>query len=70
MKLESSKLRRVLCALDVDRSGSTALAMASLLGERFQASVDALYAPPAEEHSAQERLSALVASATRKVSVT
>jgi nucleotide-binding universal stress UspA family protein len=85
MKLESSRLCRVLCALDVDRSGHTALAMASLLGERFEASVDALYAPPprlsvpansaeqvqrlVHEHAAQERLATLVACTTRKVRV-
>lgn len=79
MKLESSRLCRVLCALDVDRSGNTALAMASLLAERFQASVDALYAPPLsilanqaeqlQRTAAQERLATLVAFTTRKVRV-
>jgi nucleotide-binding universal stress UspA family protein len=84
MRLETSRLRRVLCALDVERSGSTPLTMASLLAERFHASVDALYASSPvvpfpnradrvkrliTDHNAQERLSGIVASMTRKVCV-
>lgn len=83
-KLESSRVRRVLCAVDVARSGSTSLAMAALLAERFHASVDALYAPPRDEvigdragrvqrliteHNAEERLFGLVAAVKRKVCV-
>lgn len=74
----------MLCALDLERPGSASLGMASLLGEYFEASVDALYATPprcftasapeqiarlVNEHTAQERLSAVVASVTRKVRV-
>jgi nucleotide-binding universal stress UspA family protein len=84
LKLETTRIRRVLCAVDVERSGATSLAMASLLGERFHASVDALYATSPvstftnrvervkvliSQHSAQERLSGIVASVTRKVCV-
>lgn len=84
MKTEAPKVRRVLCALDVARSGSTALSMASLLAERFHATVDALYATPAvpkfdgrtahverliHEHNAQERLSGMLAAVKRKISV-
>ena len=83
MRLETSRLHRVLCAVDVERSGTTSLAMASLLGERFHASVDALYATSAmslapsiepvrqliTDQDAQERLSGMVGSVTRKVRV-
>lgn len=84
MKLEDLQIRRVLCALDVDRSGSTSLSMASLLAERFDASVDALYATPVvprfdgqaaqverlmNEHNAQERLSGILATVAPRVSV-
>lgn len=77
MMLEPSQVRRVLCALDVDRMGSASLSMASLLAERFHASVDALYATPAvpqfggraahverlmNEHNAQERLTGMLAA--------
>jgi nucleotide-binding universal stress UspA family protein len=81
---ESSKVRRVLCAVDVARSGPSSLAMASLLAERFHASLDALYAPPRAsalrdrgarvqrlitEHNAEERLFSMVAAVKRKVCV-
>lgn len=84
MNLERSTVRRVLCALDAARSGSTSLAMASLLAERFHASIDALYAmPPAPtfdgrvarvkrllvEHDSQERMQNVLASAERQVCV-
>lgn len=84
MKPETSGVRRVLCAVDVERSGSTSLSMASLLAERFHASVDALYAPPRAlllgdraarvkrlitDHNAEERLTSMVASVKRKVCV-
>lgn len=70
--------------MDVERSGSTSLAMASLLGERFHASVDALYATSAtslatslvegdrqllSDEDARERLSGMVGSLTRQARV-
>jgi nucleotide-binding universal stress UspA family protein len=83
-KHEASNVRSVLCAVDVERSGSTALSMASLLAERFHASVDALYATPStpkfdnraarvrrliSEHNAQERLTGMLASLKGRVCV-
>ncbi len=76
-------MRRVLCAIDVERSSATSLAMASLLGERFEASVDVLYASlPASlladtsarmdasgDRDARERLSGVVASVTSTATV-
>lgn len=82
--LEPSQVRRVLCALDVERSGSTSLSLASLLAERFHASVDALYAVPArpklesgalrreqgvQEQKAQDRLTAMLGAVRRRVCV-
>lgn len=71
MKLEISGLRRVLCALDVERTGSPSLAMASLLAERFHASVDALYATSsvAVARQAEQRLSGIVTGMKRHVCV-
>jgi nucleotide-binding universal stress UspA family protein len=69
-------LQRVLCALDVDASARGALAVSSVIAQRFHASFDALYAPApvvafagrAErvrrliaEHNARERMQGLLA---------
>ncbi|HET7539607.1 MAG TPA: universal stress protein [Polyangiaceae bacterium] len=84
MTPEPSNVRRVLCALDIERSGSSALSLASLMAERFCASVDALYAIPEaskldhgaarvkrliNEHNAQDRMSRLVHALERRVCV-
>lgn len=84
MTLDRSTVRRVLCAIDAARPGSASLHLASLLAERFHASVDALYAmpptPPFDgrvarvrrligEHNAQERLQSIIASAQRQVCI-
>ncbi|HET7539592.1 MAG TPA: universal stress protein [Polyangiaceae bacterium] len=84
MKHEGPKMRRVLCALDMGRSSSTSLSLASLLAERFHASVDALYATPAvpafdhsaarvkrliSEHNAQDRMTRMLADIKRRVCI-
>jgi nucleotide-binding universal stress UspA family protein len=75
MNSDVPRLKRVLCALDVDDSTQAALEIASAIAEGFQASADALYAPAplfafggrAErvrrliaEHNARERLQAML----------
>ncbi|HET7546047.1 MAG TPA: universal stress protein [Polyangiaceae bacterium] len=84
MKFERLTVRRVLCALDVDRSSSTSLSLASLMAERFHASVDALYASAAvptfdhcaarvrrliNEHNAQDRMTRMLADIKRNVCI-
>lgn len=76
MSGDALKLRRVLCALDVDSGARAPLSIASVLAQSFEASVDALYAPaPLQafggrvervrsliaEHNARERLQAMLA---------
>jgi nucleotide-binding universal stress UspA family protein len=75
MNSDVPRLKRVLCALDVDDSTQAPLELASAIAQGFQASADALYAPAplfafggrAErvrrliaEHNARERLEAML----------
>lgn len=84
MKHEGPNVRRVLCALDVERSSAASLSLASLMAERFHASVDALYATPAvpafdhaaarvkrliDEHNAQDRMTDMLADVKRRVCI-
>jgi nucleotide-binding universal stress UspA family protein len=85
MHVDIPSPRRVLCALDVEGSPSGALSLASLIAERFRASLDALYAPAPSrsvsgreervrrlisEHNSRERLDGLLGPVPSSLDVT